>query len=273
MFRTRSIAAGNSRSSSRRPTLAEMTHTALANLSRNVAGFLLQVEGGRVDHAAHDNDAASMLHDQLAFDDAIGVALEFAREQPDTLIVITTDHGTGNPGLCGMGSKYQRSNAGLERLAASTASFEAMNERLKAIKNPSAHRPMQRLSLNSCSKARASISQQTTPPHWPRLSPTVRQPGRPKSARSNPRSQACSARRLANRSGVTFTGIVHTSDQAAEPRRRLRPRAAGGLRPCTDTFEIIADCFSIEYRNPRMTPEEAAKFAQVLDMATDRFAT
>src|SRR4029434_4694557 len=84
---------------SRVPTLAEMTSSALQNLSHSPDGFLLQVEGGRVDHAAHDNDAASMLHDQLAFDDAIGVALEFAKEHGDTLVIITTDHGTGNPGL------------------------------------------------------------------------------------------------------------------------------------------------------------------------------
>lgn len=63
------------------PTLAEMTRAALANLAASNEGFLLQVEGGRVDHAAHDNDAASMLRDQLAFDDAVGVAVEFARER------------------------------------------------------------------------------------------------------------------------------------------------------------------------------------------------
>jgi Alkaline phosphatase len=56
------------------PTLAEMTRKALEILGDAPNGFLLQVEGGRVDHAAHANDAAGIMWDQLAFDDAIEVA-------------------------------------------------------------------------------------------------------------------------------------------------------------------------------------------------------
>lgn len=81
------------------PTLSEMTETALEELSRNDRGFILQVEGGRVDHAAHGNCVAGMLYDQIAFDDAIGTACSFAENRDDTLVIITTDHGNANPGL------------------------------------------------------------------------------------------------------------------------------------------------------------------------------
>jgi len=81
------------------PTLAEMTESAIKRLSRNPNGFILQVEGGRVDHAAHGNDAGGLIYDQIAFDDAIGKALEFAENRDDTLVIITTDHGNANPGL------------------------------------------------------------------------------------------------------------------------------------------------------------------------------
>jgi alkaline phosphatase len=81
------------------PTLAEMTDTALQNLSSHENGFILQVEGGRVDHAAHGNDVGGLLYDQIAFDDAIGIVLEFAENRDDTLVIITTDHGNANPGL------------------------------------------------------------------------------------------------------------------------------------------------------------------------------
>ncbi|MFA9478341.1 alkaline phosphatase [Phycisphaerales bacterium AB-hyl4] len=81
------------------PTLAEMTDAALQRLNRIGDGFVLQVEGGRVDHAAHGNDLGGLLFDQLAFDDAIGVALAFQQEHPDTLVIITTDHGNANPGF------------------------------------------------------------------------------------------------------------------------------------------------------------------------------
>lgn len=81
------------------PTLAEMTDVALQNLSRHEDGFILQIEGGRVDHAAHGNDVGGLIYDQIAFDDAIGVVLAFAENRDDTLVLITTDHGNANPGL------------------------------------------------------------------------------------------------------------------------------------------------------------------------------
>ena len=85
--------------SERVPSLAEMTRAGLDVLRRRTSGFILQVEGARVDHAAHANDASAILFDQIAFDDAIQVAVEFAAEEPDTLVIITTDHGNANPGL------------------------------------------------------------------------------------------------------------------------------------------------------------------------------
>ncbi len=81
------------------PTLAEMTDHALRLLSANSNGFVVQIEGGKVDWAAHNNDAAGILYDQLAFDDAVAVALAFAEGRDDTLVVVTSDHGNANPGL------------------------------------------------------------------------------------------------------------------------------------------------------------------------------
>lgn len=81
------------------PSLARMTETALKILNRNEGGFILQVEGARVDHAAHANDAAGLIFDQIAFDDAIGVVKEFVEKVPDTLVIVTTDHGNANPSL------------------------------------------------------------------------------------------------------------------------------------------------------------------------------
>ncbi|MCA9189266.1 MAG: alkaline phosphatase [Pirellulaceae bacterium] len=77
------------------PTLSEMTKVALARLRHANNGFFLLVEGARIDHAGHANDAAASLHDQLAFDEAIGTVLSFIDAHPDTLLIITTDHGCG----------------------------------------------------------------------------------------------------------------------------------------------------------------------------------
>jgi len=92
--------------SARVPTLAEMARTALSRLSGHAKGFLLQIEGARVDHAAHANDIGGLLYDQLAFDQAVGVVLEFAAGRDDTLVIITSDHGNANPGLNGTGGNF-----------------------------------------------------------------------------------------------------------------------------------------------------------------------
>jgi alkaline phosphatase len=77
------------------PTIAEMTQKAIELLSKNDDGFFLMVEGGRIDHAAHANDAAGVVAETLAFDKALGVALDFAKSNLNTLVVVTADHSTG----------------------------------------------------------------------------------------------------------------------------------------------------------------------------------
>jgi alkaline phosphatase len=77
------------------PTLTEMTTAAIDVLSRRDAGFFLLVEGGRIDSAGHANDAGVLLHEVLEFDQAVGEALEFQRNHPNTLVIVTGDHATG----------------------------------------------------------------------------------------------------------------------------------------------------------------------------------
>lgn len=77
------------------PGLAEMTRKALELLEGNPEGFFLLVEASRIDHAGHVNDPVSALHDMLAYDEAFRVALEFAQQDGETLIVATADHDTG----------------------------------------------------------------------------------------------------------------------------------------------------------------------------------
>ena len=81
------------------PTLAEMTKKAIQALKNSPNGFALQVEAGKVDWAAHANDIGALLFDQLDFDEAIKVAIDFAIEDKNTLVIITSDHGNANPGL------------------------------------------------------------------------------------------------------------------------------------------------------------------------------
>lgn len=81
------------------PTLYDMTAVALDVLAQHKDGFMLQIEAGKVDWAAHANDVGALLYDQLAFDQTIGLVKEFVDAHPDTLLIITTDHGNANPGV------------------------------------------------------------------------------------------------------------------------------------------------------------------------------
>ena len=77
------------------PRLPEMTAAALGVLGGDAVGFFLMVEGGRIDHAGHDNDIGRNVLETLAFSRAVRVALDWARGRSDTLVLVTADHETG----------------------------------------------------------------------------------------------------------------------------------------------------------------------------------
>ena len=73
------------------PSLAAMTDKAI-DLLENRKGFFLQVEGASIDKRDHASDVCGQIGENLAFDEAVGVALEYQRQHEDTLVVITADH-------------------------------------------------------------------------------------------------------------------------------------------------------------------------------------
>ncbi|WP_110111616.1 alkaline phosphatase [Bacillus sp. CGMCC 1.16541] len=75
------------------PTLADMTGKAVDTLSKDKDGFFLFVEGSKPDWAAHSNDTIGMVSDVLAFDEALGEALEFAKKDGNTMVIAVSDHG------------------------------------------------------------------------------------------------------------------------------------------------------------------------------------
>ena len=112
------------------PTLATMTAAALRRMEGE-SRFILQVEGARIDHGCHNNDAAAALYDQIAFDEAIDICLEYQKRDPETLIVITTDHGNGNLALNGSGDAYGQSTWQFRNLREVKQSFPVMLKPLK----------------------------------------------------------------------------------------------------------------------------------------------
>ena len=117
------------------PDLPEMFAAALNQLHGSKEGFVLQVEGGRVDHAGHANDPGAILHEQLEFDSCIPTALDFIEKHPDTLLIVTTDHGTGGCQLDGHGRRYNDSGPALDRMNQFRFSFEWLEKHFKASGN------------------------------------------------------------------------------------------------------------------------------------------
>ncbi|WP_431523599.1 alkaline phosphatase [Paenibacillus pabuli] len=77
------------------PSLAEMTNTAIDRLSSNENGFFLMVEGSQIDWAGHDNDIVGAMSEMEDFAAAFEAAIDFAKEDGETLVVATADHSTG----------------------------------------------------------------------------------------------------------------------------------------------------------------------------------
>ncbi|MDP1508645.1 alkaline phosphatase [Paenibacillus sp. CMAA1739] len=94
-FSPEALAYDLDRDAAKEPSLAEMTTKAIDVLSKNDKGFFLMVEGSKVDWAAHANDPTGIISDVLSFDEAVKVALDYAKQNQNTVVVAVTDHGNG----------------------------------------------------------------------------------------------------------------------------------------------------------------------------------
>ncbi len=88
--------------------LPNATKLALEKLSKNEKGFFLMVEGSQIDWGGHDNDADYLIQELLDFDKTLGVALDFAKQNGETLIIVTADHETGGYTLATDGKDYNK---------------------------------------------------------------------------------------------------------------------------------------------------------------------
>ena len=83
------------------PLLEEMTTRALDVLKKQKRGFVLMVEGASIDKQAHNMDTERWMLDTIEFDRAVKVALDFARDDGDTLVIVTADHECSGAALIG----------------------------------------------------------------------------------------------------------------------------------------------------------------------------
>lgn len=78
------------------PALGDMTTKAIDLLSNNRAaskkGFFLQVESASIDKKDHAADVCGQIGETKQIDDAVKAALDFAKKDKNTLVIVTADH-------------------------------------------------------------------------------------------------------------------------------------------------------------------------------------
>lgn len=105
--------------------LADFTEAAIDHLYSHYAkkGFILMVEGGMIDHAAHANDTGGVIGEVNDMAESVQLALDFAAKHPnETLIIVTADHETG-----GLTMGYGAYEMHPERLAAQKATKDVLS--------------------------------------------------------------------------------------------------------------------------------------------------
>lgn len=115
------------------PSLAQMTQKAIDVLQKNKNGFFLMVEGSKIDWAAHANDPIAMMTEFLAFDKAVGVAMEYARKNGNTTVIVMPDHGNSGFSIGRNNMKKSYSRMSLKDLFGTVSGYKHTAEGLEKI--------------------------------------------------------------------------------------------------------------------------------------------
>lgn len=84
---------------SRGDVLPKATQLSLNLLSKSKNGFFIMIEGSQIDWGGHQNNIGFIIEEMLDFDRAVGKAIEFARKDKNTLVIVTADHETGGTAI------------------------------------------------------------------------------------------------------------------------------------------------------------------------------
>lgn len=126
LFSEDSMAPELDREETSEPSLAEMSESAINTLKKDDDGFFLMIEGSQIDSAGHDHDAAWAMKDMEAFEEALQIVLDFAKENDDTLVIVTGDHDNGGLSVGG----YDQYDADVDILRNVTASGKFIEDQL-----------------------------------------------------------------------------------------------------------------------------------------------
>jgi alkaline phosphatase len=269
--RTNQFELGN-----KEPALPEMTRIALQKLSRNPKGFILQVEAGRIDHANHNNDAWAAIQDTYELDLTLAVVDEFLRENPKTLVIVASDHGTGCFGINGTGPEYNDSTEALKKYQPIKASLEYIKKKMKKDASPAEIKDVfeQFTTYRISDEEAAMICKCRQPEYRLQHGDYVVQPeatmGRilAHSVYERVSQIFWDGKAVLRRGNVGFTSSHHTAEDQIVLAYGHRARELGLGRQVDNTYLFTAMCkfFGIKFKNPTMTEEEAKPLVKTVSM-------
>lgn len=245
------------------PSLAEQTRFALDRLGKDRNGFFLQIEAARVDHAAHENDTAGLVFDQMEFDEAVKVAMEFAIKDKETLIIITSDHGNSNPGINGSGPEYGESTAGLLTLRNMKGSYEfLLRTSQSGIAAYDALRAEGRIRPNADSvksRVKEVLGLELTPDEVALIMQGLSLNSPLKAVEQYAPASSLMSLVLSNHTHVGWCGRQHTNDFTMLSAFGPGAEKFHGVVPNVKVFDILTEFRGIKHKNPTMSYEDAKR--------------
>lgn len=231
------------------PTLAEMASKAIELLKSNPKGFLLQIEGGKVDHAGHANDLAGHVHDQMAFEEAVKVAIEFAKQDKNTLVIVTADHATGGPSLNGSGNEYIDSAKGIASLANHKCTYTPLSTQI----GPRPTGEKVRDVFN------AMLGVGLKPEEGDIIAATMAGKSPFAALEFHKGMASCLGLVLGNYTKVGWTSLNHTSENVLVVAYGPGSEQVRGLTQNVEFFDMMLAAKGLKHENPTMSFEDAKR--------------
>lgn len=225
------------------PSLSEMARVAIDRMAKHPGGFIMQIEGASIDYAAHANDIGALIHEQIDFDDAVGVALEFAAGRDDTLVIVTTDHGNSNPGLNGSGGSFDSRGGSygdtqkcFERLADFRRSNKWVRSKLSKKSSPEQIR----------NRVKTATGIELLDDEVGLLMQALKKDPAPREGyRVRNRATITLGQLIANYTSIGWTGIAHTSDHVELAAIGPGSEPICGLMQNTELFGVMTGALGL----------------------------
>jgi len=240
------------------PSLEEMTQKAIQLLSTNKKGFFLMVEGSKVDWAAHANDAVGMVSEFVAFDKACKVALDFAKKDGNTAVIILPDHGNSGISI-GVGRMEGYDRLSKEQIFGPLLKFKKSAEGLAKLLNASKREEIGSIFMQYTGIVLLPTDYQLIDLAKDYVNSPI--PAIQRSRNSSLQYQVANIMSL--RTGIGFTTNGHTGEEVFLAAYHPKNEVPTGVRLNVEINDYLCELMGLKNRLPGLTASYFAKHTDV----------